>query len=185
MELNELRIRQLRRSDPIIPLFGDYEQTNIAEVTMHFMRRWLFTLIGGVAALMVLGIEKIDGFYLFVTINEFHIDVIISALLIAAGILLDLNLCKLERERAMERQLRQANEELDKTNTMLRESLAKIKILKGLFPICASCKKIRDDKGYWQQVEVYLRGHTDAEFTHWLCPECVTKLRHRAPRRQG
>lgn len=42
--------------------------------------------------------------------------------------------------------------------------------------ICASCKKIRDDKGYWEQVEVYIRDHSEAEFSHGLCPECMKKL---------
>jgi PAS domain S-box-containing protein len=58
----------------------------------------------------------------------------------------------------------------------LRESLAKIKTLGGLIPICASCKKIRDDQGYWQQVEVYIRDHSEAEFSHGLCPECAQRL---------
>ncbi len=43
-------------------------------------------------------------------------------------------------------------------------------------PICASCKKIRDDQGYWQQVEVYIRDHSDAEFSHGICPDCMAEL---------
>jgi len=58
----------------------------------------------------------------------------------------------------------------------LREALAKIKTLRGLIPICASCKKIRDDQGFWTQVEVYIRDHSEAEFSHGICPECVQKL---------
>jgi PAS domain S-box-containing protein len=58
----------------------------------------------------------------------------------------------------------------------LREALTKIKTLRGLLPICASCKKIRDDRGYWQKVESYISQHTEAEFTHGICPECRTKL---------
>ena len=58
----------------------------------------------------------------------------------------------------------------------LRESLAQVKTLGGLLPICAQCKKIRDDKGYWQQVEVYVHEHTDAQFTHGICPECAALL---------
>lgn len=58
----------------------------------------------------------------------------------------------------------------------LQEALANIRTLKGLIPICASCKKVRDDKGYWQQVEVYIRDHSEAEFTHGLCPDCLRKL---------
>jgi hypothetical protein len=51
-----------------------------------------------------------------------------------------------------------------------------VKTLSGLLPICASCKKIRDDSGYWTQVEVYVRDHTEADFTHSICPECAKKL---------
>jgi len=51
-----------------------------------------------------------------------------------------------------------------------------IKILSGLLPICASCKKIRDDKGYWNQIEAYIRDHSEAEFTHSICPDCVKVL---------
>ena len=58
----------------------------------------------------------------------------------------------------------------------LQESLAKVKLLSGLLPICASCKKIRDDKGYWNQVETYLIEHSEATFTHGICPECGEKL---------
>lgn len=58
----------------------------------------------------------------------------------------------------------------------LQETLGHVKTLKGLFPICASCKKVRDDKGYWDQIESYLHKHTDADFTHSICPECREKL---------
>jgi PAS domain S-box-containing protein len=58
----------------------------------------------------------------------------------------------------------------------LTEALRNIKTLRGLLPICASCKKIRDDKGYWQKVESYISEHTNAAFTHGLCPDCLEKL---------
>ena len=58
----------------------------------------------------------------------------------------------------------------------LQEALANIKRLRGMLPICSSCKKIRDDKGYWNQIESYIRDHTEAEFTHGICPECIKKL---------
>jgi len=58
----------------------------------------------------------------------------------------------------------------------LKESLSQIKRLSGLLPICASCKKIRDDKGYWNQLEEYVRNHSEAEFSHSVCPDCVKKL---------
>jgi len=58
----------------------------------------------------------------------------------------------------------------------LQDAFTKIKILSGLLPICASCKKIRDDKGYWTQVEAYIQEHSEATFTHGICPECMKKL---------
>lgn len=61
-------------------------------------------------------------------------------------------------------------------NTQLEETLKEVRTLQGLIPICANCKKIRDDKGFWQKVEVYLEGHSNARFTHGLCEECIQKL---------
>ena len=55
-------------------------------------------------------------------------------------------------------------------------ALEQVKTLRGIVPICASCKKIRDDKGYWSQVEVYVRNHTEAEFSHGICPDCMKRL---------
>jgi hypothetical protein len=55
----------------------------------------------------------------------------------------------------------------------LQAALAKAKMLSGLLPICASCKRIRDDAGYWHQVEVYIRDHAEVDFSHGLCPECA------------
>lgn len=54
--------------------------------------------------------------------------------------------------------------------------LEETKILRGLIPICASCKKIRDDKGYWNQIEIYIEKHSDAHFSHGICQECQDKL---------
>jgi len=58
----------------------------------------------------------------------------------------------------------------------LQEALAKVKKLSGFLPICASCKKIRNDQGYWTQIEAYIRDHSEAEFSHSICPECMKKL---------
>jgi PAS domain S-box-containing protein len=55
------------------------------------------------------------------------------------------------------------------------DALSKIKMLSGMLPICSSCKKIRDDKGYWNQIESYISNHSEAEFTHSLCPECAAR----------
>lgn len=66
--------------------------------------------------------------------------------------------------------------ELHKTIETLQDALNNVKLLSGLLPICASCKKIRDDKGYWNQIESYIREHSEAEFSHGLCPECAKRL---------
>ncbi len=68
------------------------------------------------------------------------------------------------------------NTELQKTNNQLKDALAQVKILSGMLPICASCKRIRDGDGYWQQIESYISNHSDAEFSHGLCSDCLEKL---------
>ena len=71
--------------------------------------------------------------------------------------------------------VRQHRELLEK-NTRIEKALAEVKKLSGLLPICASCKKIRDDKGYWQQIETYIRSHSEADFSHGICPDCAQRL---------
>jgi DNA-binding response OmpR family regulator len=73
--------------------------------------------------------------------------------------------CRKEREV----ELRRSNEELQR-------ALREVKVLRGLIPICASCKKIRNDGGFWQQLEEYIGEHTEAEFSHGLCQPCLKKL---------
>lgn len=65
---------------------------------------------------------------------------------------------------------------LEKERDNLLKALMEIKTLSGLLPICATCKKIRDDKGYWNQIESYISAHSKAEFSHGICPECANKL---------
>ena len=66
--------------------------------------------------------------------------------------------------------------ERQKLLTQIEHSMKEIKTLRGFLPICASCKKIRDDQGYWTQIETYISEHSDAEFSHSLCPDCAVKL---------
>lgn len=65
--------------------------------------------------------------------------------------------------------------EREKMILELQDALAKIKTLRGLLPICSFCKKIRDDKGYWKQIEVYMKEHSNANFSHSICPKCAKK----------
>lgn len=83
----------------------------------------------------------------------------------------------------IEKELEEANQSLENANTQLKQqndelsnALAEVKILSGFLPICASCKKIRDDQGYWNQVEAYIEKHSYAQFSHSVCPECAKRL---------
>jgi CheY-like chemotaxis protein len=67
-------------------------------------------------------------------------------------------------------------EELRRSNDELQKALRDVKVLRGLIPICASCKKIRNDGGFWQQLEEYIGEHSEAEFSHGICQPCVKKL---------
>jgi CheY-like chemotaxis protein len=73
-----------------------------------------------------------------------------------------------------------AEKERQKLMAELQEALANVKMLSGLLPICCACKKIRDDKGYWNQLEVFLDQHSDAKFTHSFCPDCMKKAMKQA-----
>jgi uncharacterized small protein (DUF1192 family) len=76
---------------------------------------------------------------------------------------------EIERRKALEK-------EREKLIGELQQALSEIKTLRGFLPICANCKKIRDDEGYWQQIEQYIQERSDAQFSHSICPECAEKL---------
>ena len=92
------------------------------------------------------------------------------------GQLLDMvadGLASFYRRKRAEEALQRANEEL---RQRVQEALEEIRTLRGIVPICSNCKKIRDDSGYWEEVEIYVRDHSEAEFSHSICPECMKKL---------
>lgn len=70
---------------------------------------------------------------------------------------------------------KQAEEERDRLISELQKTLSEVKTLRGFLPICSYCKQIRDDKGYWSQIESYIHKHSDAEFSHGICPKCAKK----------
>ena len=72
--------------------------------------------------------------------------------------------------------LLQMNKTLEETKKHLKDFLEEIKTLRGILPICAQCKKVRDDEGYWNQIERYIEQHSYASFSHAICPECAEKL---------
>jgi PAS domain-containing protein len=71
---------------------------------------------------------------------------------------------------------RAAEKERELLIRQLQEALAKVRTLSGLLPICAACRKIRDEQGAWHSLETYIRNHTEAEFSHGICPECRKRL---------
>lgn len=74
------------------------------------------------------------------------------------------------------RRMVEMRSELTAKIEQLRQAVDQIKTLKGIVPICASCKNIRDDRGFWNRVENYVRDHTEAEFSHAVCPDCMKRL---------
>jgi DNA-binding response OmpR family regulator len=78
--------------------------------------------------------------------------------------------------RLLQKSLAEKNAELQAKNEQLQQALDRVKTLSGLLPICANCKKIRDDQGYWQDVAVYIQEHSDADITHGICPQCLQTL---------
>ncbi len=72
--------------------------------------------------------------------------------------------------------LRSLQKSLEDKNAQLQKALDEIKILQGIIPICANCKKVRDDNGVWNQVEAYISKHSEAEFSHGICPTCAKEL---------
>ena len=81
-----------------------------------------------------------------------------------------------QNEENLEIKVRKRTKELEQANTKLEIALSDVQTLSGMLPICSSCKKIRDDKGFWNQIEEYISHHSDAEFTHGICEGCAKKL---------
>jgi len=77
---------------------------------------------------------------------------------------------------SLEELVDERTKQLRESNRELANALAKVKTLNGLLPICSNCKKIRNDRGYWEQIELYVKEHSEAEFTHSICPDCAAKL---------
>lgn len=101
--------------------------------------------------------------------SEFPVDVMLSTAEMPEGrivIAIVRDITERKRAEALARELARTNQ----------ERLGEIKILQGLLPICAHCKNIRDDQGFWQKVEVYFHGHAEVDFSHGICPACMAEL---------
>ena len=114
--------------------------------------------------------KKADGFMKLSEKSQSKVENI-SVLLVLGGIFLSVFIAFFTVRHVLKVEKALLNERNE-----LQKALSEIKTLSGLLPICASCKKIRDDKGYWNQIELYIRDHTEAEFSHGLCPICAENL---------
>lgn len=128
-----------------------------------FLCAWAVVSVGGLSlALLGLGVLP----YTFLTEHLLAIVFVPAALL--------WHFALTSRVKQQERTMRETLERTVKERTSeLTQALSEVKALSGLLPICSHCKKIRDDGGYWSSVETYISEHTDARFSHSLCPECV------------
>jgi signal transduction histidine kinase len=126
-------------------------------------------------------LEEVHAQYALIS----HRVIGISAAILAVIVLLSLaiiyqGLSETNRRREAEREVEQYYEHLeelvDRRTRELKAALAEVNLLSGFLPICASCKKIRDDQGYWNQIESYIQRHSQAQFRHSICPECMEKL---------
>jgi|MudIll2142460700_1097286.scaffolds.fasta_scaffold22124_2 PAS domain S-box-containing protein len=106
------------------------------------------------------------------TSGEFHYEIIASPLRNAKGDII----AGIEAVRDITER-KKIEAERERLVQELKETLAKVKVLSGMLPICAWCKKVRDDKGYWKKVETYIEEYSDASFTHGICPECIDRVK--------
>ncbi len=145
--------------------------TVLGEIFTAFMNVVLSTVFWGYISLDLLIIGSIDA-------------LVVSSLVSAIGIYLIRKNAELTNQihtnRRVEEALQQEAAALEQNNQELQAALAKIKTLSEMLPICSYCNKIRDDKGYWERVEIYISKHTNTVFSHGMCPECGEKAMQEA-----
>ncbi len=126
-----------------------------------------------ISAVFLMAFRRTISLYRHVSSGGFKTDIAAEsiALIISALLLIGI----LYATRIIESEIR-AHREKEDIIGKLRSALAEIKTLKGIIPICSSCKKIRDDQGSWNRLELYLSERSDAEFSHGICPDCAARL---------
>ena len=118
--------------------------------------------------------------YYDITARKQQLDKLLSrssalVFVIALGLLLSIIIILFIENKTISKR-KQVEKEREKLIAELQDAATKIKTLRGLLPICSTCKKIRDDKGYWKQIESYIRDHSEAEFTNSMCTICAKKF---------
>ncbi len=106
---------------------------------------------------------------------DLYLTFLIATVVIFKVLSMVMDAYNLERQRLAEANHALANkvEELNRVNATLEQAISEIKSLSGLLPICSWCKKVRDDKGYWNLIESYVQDHSEVDFSHSICPECA------------
>jgi len=140
---------------------------NGSSAARFFLVQWGWFILGGILLLLLNMYVLPAGWVLRVPIVNILFS--ISILLWSLDIIGRVKVRAEEQRRLLEAQVRERTQELE-------QALVEVKTLSGLLPICSSCKNIRDDNGYWNSVEQYLTRHTDADFTHGICPSCYDRL---------
>ena len=145
----------------------------LRNVTVHSLSMLFFAAVvvtsrfGGVAPGIATSLLSVLIFDWFFDSNPHHLDLNLAGLLRAVAFLsVGLLVAGLERQR------RGAILSLEAANQGLQAALDEVKSLRGILPICMHCKQIRNDEGAWIQLEEYIRAHSEAEFSHGMCPEC-------------
>jgi type II secretory pathway pseudopilin PulG len=138
-------------------------------------------LLGAQTAAMCLAQAFLPGLPPRLGQAEILVDATVSALLLGTGLALLVALVVLsqrreqERVEAARRRLAEANAALEERNQELDAALKEIRTLQGIIPICSSCKKVRNDEGFYEAVEGYISRHSTARFSHTLCPDCLRR----------
>ena len=131
-------------------------------LVVWYVGRTTGIIVGGLSAIVWLLVEMLSDLSLPATFLPYwHAVMRLAFFLIVIWLLDGRQRAEREREKLIEE---------------LQEALASVKTLRGLLPICSSCKKVRDDRGYWNQIESFVRERSEAAFSHSICPECEKKL---------
>ncbi len=131
------------------------------------MAAWFLGIVPAVAmSLVSVTIWYLADYYTGHRYSTYLFAIWNTIILLVSFLAIGWTMARLRELLQRERQVRQK----------LEQTISEVKVLEGILPICASCKKIRNDKGEWQQIEQYIRQKTNAEFTHGLCPQCGQKL---------
>lgn len=149
-----------------------FKQREAGKKLLYRGMGWLCLSFGAIfmARAVILLLDRNVGMFTPQLVQNFYLlAIVLIEIAWAMGFLM-------MNSQRMEDDLRQSQDELSHTITKLEKSLTEVKKLSGLLPICANCKKVRDDQGYWKQIEEYISERSDADFSHGICPECARKL---------